>query len=405
MMRRLLGVLIVLGSLSPWIGAAEPSPIYFSVRPSSLTETKARLRRGDEALGKCLKKLVAEAEQTLQEKPPTVMDKTRIPPSGDKHDYMSTAPYFWPDPQKKDGLPYFRQDGKVNPECRTDAYDGPRVSRMAKMVESLALAYYFTGEERYAVHAATCLRVWFVEPATRMNPHLNFAQAVPGLNSGRGEGVLEGRNLAAAAGCASLLSESPAWKKSDHDALQAWLRDYFEWLSTNRLALAEAAAKNNHGTYYDAQVMRVALLLGKKDVARKIAGEAGKKRIASQIAADGTQPLELQRTTSLSYSRFNLEALFDLSILAEHVGVDLWHDQQPGSGGIQKALDFLLPYIDDPKKPWPYKQIKAVEPQEFAGLLLQASRVYQDPKYADVLSGIDKTAGKRIWLLYPAAKR
>jgi hypothetical protein len=404
-MRGILGALIVLGSVSPWLEAAEPSPIYFSVRPFSLTETKARLSRGDEALGKCLKKLVADAEQTLQEKPPTVMDKTRIPPSGDKHDYMSTAPYFWPDPQKKDGLPYFRQDGKVNPECRTDAYDGPRVSHMAKMVESLALAYYLSGEERYAVHAASCLRVWFVDPATRMNPHLNFAQAVPGLNSGRGEGVLEGRNLAAAAGCASLLSASSAWKKSDNDSLQAWLREYFDWLLTNRLALAEAAAKNNHGTYYDAQVMRVALLLGKTDVARKIAGEAGKKRFATQIAADGSQPLELQRTTSLSYSRFNLEALFDLATLAEHVGVDLWHDQAPGSGGIQKALDFLLPYINDPKKPWPYKQIKAVEPQEFAGLLLQASRVYQDPDYSRVLSGIDKTAGKRIWLLHPAATR
>ena len=404
-MRNLAVSLIVLVSISPRVAVAEPVPIYFSVRPTSLTESRARLSRGDKALGKCLKKLVAEAEQTLQEKPPTVMDKTKIPPGGDKHDYMSTAPYFWPDPQKKDGLPYIRNDGKVNPECRTDAYDGPRVSRMAKMVESLALAYYFSGDERYAVHAATCLRVWFVDPATLMNPHLNYAQAVPGLNSGRGEGVLEGRNLAAAVSCASLLSASPAWKKSDHDSLQAWLKKYFNWLVTSRLALAEAAAKNNHGTYYDAQLMRVALLLGEKDVVRKIASEAGKKRIATQIAADGSQPLELQRTTSLSYSRFNLEALFDLATLAEHVGVDLWHYQQPGSGGIQKALDFMLPYIDDPEKTWPYKQIKAVESQEFAGLLLQASQVYKTPDYTRVLSGIDKAVGKRIWLFHPAVRQ
>jgi hypothetical protein len=151
--------------------------------------------------------------------------------------------------------------------------------------------------------------------------------------------------------------------------------------------------------------MRIALLLAEKDVARKIACEAGKKRFAAEIAADGGQPLELQRTIYLSYSRFNLVALFDLATLAEHIGLDLWHFQQPGSGGIRKAVDYPLSFIDDPGKPWPFKKIKAVEPQEFAGLLLQASLVYKALDYPRVLSCIDKTDGKRIWMLHPAMRQ
>lgn len=35
----------------------------------------------------------------------TVVNKAVLPPSGDKHDYMSMAPYWWPDETKPDGLP------------------------------------------------------------------------------------------------------------------------------------------------------------------------------------------------------------------------------------------------------------------------------------------------------------
>ena len=148
----------------------EPSPRYFGVRPGALAEAKARLAGGDPSLQPALENLVKEADEALQTAPPSVMQKSKTPPSGDKHDYLSVAPYFWPDPARSNGLPYVRHDGKVNPESRDGAFDHGRVRLMASTVETLALGYYFTGKEAYAEHAARCLRVWFLDSATRMNP-------------------------------------------------------------------------------------------------------------------------------------------------------------------------------------------------------------------------------------------
>jgi hypothetical protein len=379
-------------------------PRYFGVRPGALAEAKARLAGGDQLLQPALKNLIQQADKALQTSPPSVMDKTGAPPSGDKHDYLSLAVYWWPDPASSNGLPYIRHDGKVNPESRTDAFDSRHNRLMAKTVESLALAYYFTGKEAYAEHAARCLRIWFLDPATRMNPNLNFAQGVPGVNTGRGAGIIDGRNTAGAADAAGLLVGSSAWTQKDDDALKAWLTTYLDWLLTSKNGLAEASAKNNHGTWYDAQVIRIALIVGRMDLARQIAEAAGRKRIAVQIEPDGRQPLELARTAALGYSRFNLEALFLLATLGEHVGVDLWHYQFPDGRGLTKALDFLLPYMVDPSKPWPYQQIKEINRADFAPLLRQAALVYKEPKYETILAALPNVSRQRLQLLYPSPK-
>src|ERR1700744_4224325 len=175
--------------------AGGPSPNYYAVGPGTLADMKTRLVAHDPALQPALDALVKAADKALQINPPSVMEKAKIPPSGDKHDYMTIAPYFWPDPTKSNGLPYIRHDGKVNPESRDEALDHDRIEVMANMVEPLSLAYYFTGNETYAEHAAKCLRVWFLDPATRMNPHLNYAQAGLGENTVRGTRFLEGRNI------------------------------------------------------------------------------------------------------------------------------------------------------------------------------------------------------------------
>jgi hypothetical protein len=382
--------------------ADETSPRYFGARPGALAEAKARLSNHDDALKPALSKLVREADKALQAEPLSVVEKDKTPPSGDKHDYMSVAPYYWPDAKKSDGLPYVRHDGKVNPESRDDGFDHGRIGLMAKNVETLALAYYFTGKEAYAEHAAKMLRVWFLDPATRMNPNLKYAQAVPGENTGRGTGILEGRNLSAAADAAELLAGSPAWTAADRQEFKSWLEKYLDWLLTSKPGHDELNAKNNHGTWFDVQTMELALVLGKTDLANKIAEGAKKKRIATQIELDGKQPLELARTAALSYSLFNVDALFTLAAMSEHVGVDLWHCRLAnGKFAPETALDFLLPYATDPSKKWPYEQIKKFDRAEFAPVIRQAAIAYNEPKYEKNFAGFPESANQRFQILSP----
>lgn len=136
--------------------SADSLPRYFAVNPHSLAESKNALAAGDARMQAAFKTLHKDAETALKATPPSVMEKTKLPPSGDKHDYMTVAPYFWPDSAKKDGLPYIRHDGKANPDSRTDVYDRKRLSSMASSIRTLALAYYFTGNESYAQQTANC---------------------------------------------------------------------------------------------------------------------------------------------------------------------------------------------------------------------------------------------------------
>lgn len=378
-------------------------PRFFGVDPVVMMGVKSRLNAGDETLQPALKVLVKDANEALQTQPPSVTAKTKTPPSGSKHDYMTAAPYFWPDTAKADGLPYIRHDGKVNPEGRGDAYDHSRIGLMADTVESLAIGYYFTGKEAYAEHAAKCLKVWFLNPSTRMNPNLNFAQAVAGKNTGRGTGIIEGRNLVVAADAAGLLAGSGAWKPADQLALDEWMAAYLEWLLTSKNGHDEAAATNNHGSFYDAQVVRLALILDRRELAIQVTEAAKGKRIAVQIEPDGKQPLELGRTSSFGYSKFNLEALFELATLAKRVDVDLWGYQTADGRSIRKGLDFLMPYVAVPQKKWPYKQIKNVDADTFAPLFAQAAAIYHDGRYEKVVTGMDSIKSKRMQLLYPVA--
>ena len=381
--------------------AAEPIRPYFGARPGSLEKAKLAATT-DEAAGKALKKLIADADKALAVTPPSVMQKTKVPPSGDKHDYMSIAPYFWPNPATKDGLPYVRKDGKVNPESRAEAAnDTLRARLVGTTVETLALGYYFTRDEKYAEHAAKVLRTWFLDPATKMTPHFRFAQAIPGVNDGRGTGLIEARGLADAADAAILLAGSKHWSAADQQALLAWGEVYFEWLLGSKNGQDERAAKNNHGTWYDVQAVKWALVLGRKDKAKEICAEAITRRIGVQIQPDGKQPLELVRTASFSYSCFNLLALARLADLSEHAGVDLWQHKTTDGRSIRVALDFLVPYLGKEPKPWTLQQIHESKPDEVLPVLRAAALAYGDERYESLLKEYSDHRSKRLQLLAP----
>jgi Alginate lyase len=333
-----------------------------------------------------LAKLERDAQKALTAGPFSVVTKTVTPPSGDKHDYMTQAPYFWPDPKSTNGLPYIRRDGERNPEI--DKINNHRVKdQMEAAVETLALAYHFKRDEVYAEKAAQLLRTFFLDPTTRMNPNLQYAQGIPGINTGRGIGLIETRGLTRVVDAIGLLRESKAWTATDQKGMEEWYRKFLQWMLESKNGRDEAAAKNNHGTYYDVQVVSFALFLGKKDLAKSVLEAAKKKRIAVQIEPDGRQPLELVRTKAWSYSVGNLDGLMQLARLGETLGVDLWNYETTDGRSIRKALDFLAPFAVGEKK-WIYQQLGEWPPQMLLPLIRRASAHYKDERFRALLAKI-----------------
>ncbi len=373
-----LRILIAL-SLLKMLACGQEAQV-FSIPPGAMAKAKANAS----SLKPALKKLITEADKALDQKPLSVMDKPKTWPGVDKHDYFSTAPYFWPNPETKDGLPYIRKDGQRNPESHNEHSDSSRMGKIMNAAETLAFAYCFTGKEAYAEHAAKLLHVWFLDASTRMNPNYDHAQAVPGINSGRGIGMIESRSLTDACDAVALLRESKSWSKPDDEGFTQWMRAFLDWSQTSKNGRDEAAAKNNHGMFYDMQVTHFALFLGETNLARRIVEEAKTKRLAAQIEPDGSLPLELAREDSFGYSRFNVQAMFDLALLGEHVGVDLWHYESPKGVSVRKALDFLVPFVEDPAKPWPYERSKKTT-RTLGWLPRRAYVVYHDERYRKLM--------------------
>ncbi|HEY4110576.1 alginate lyase family protein, partial [Puia sp.] len=346
--------------------------------PGQLDLWRQKWQAGDPTARQLINQLKTQADQLIGLPLLSVMDKDIVPPSGSKHDYMSQAPYFWYDSSKPNGLPYIRHDGRRNPGINKIT-DHHNLAELGGQVQTLALAWYFTGERRYADNAAQRLRHWFLDEATRMNRNLEYGQGIPGINTGRGIGIIETIPLIGIADAATLLEGDAAWTAGDAKGLRSWYAQYLDWMLTSKNGREEHQAANNHGTWYLAQATAIALYTGDLAKARTLAGE-GKAKMDHQIEADGRMPEELARTNGLGYSTYNLQAFFTLARLATRAGVNLWQYTDSRQGSIRSAFDWLLPYALDQKK-WDYQQIGGYNKEEIYTLLLQAYPVYADPKY------------------------
>jgi hypothetical protein len=353
----------------------------FLWRPDWLVTIKGRLGE-DASLGPAWSRLRARADAALTRASYTVVDKTMTPASGDKHDYMSMGPYWWPDPSRPAGLPYMRRDGRFNPERDTNAFDLSDLEAMSQDVQALALANYFTGDPRYAAKAAEMIRAWFLAPETRMNPNFDHGQAIPGRVPGRAEGVIDAHRLMKVVESAGLLEPTGALTREEIVALQTWFGDLVAWMATSPIGREERAAENNHGLYYDTLITHFALFAGLDEVARAVTERAATRRLAAQIDVDGSLPRELTRTRSLHYSTWTLAAAFDLADEARCVGVDLWGYRTEDGRSLRAAVEFLAPWAgreDD----WRWPELDKTETLGLYEVFQRAAWAWRDPGYAD----------------------
>jgi len=344
----------------------------------TLAETAAHARSGDSSLKAAVADLERDASKALAMTPVSVMDKGIVPPSGDKHDYMSQAPYWWPDPSKPDGRPYIRKDGQRNPEINK-LTDHENFDQVFDAVSTLGLAYFITGRAEYATKATTLVRTWFLDPATRMNPHLKYGQGIPGINDGRGIGIIETRALPHLLDGVRLIAGSRSWTAADQSGLEEWSRAYVSWLTASPHGREESTNGNNHETWYDVQVASLALFTNQHDLARRTI-EGSRERITRQIEPDGRQPRELERTLAWHYSIFNLTAFFELAALGDRVGLDVWNYRSSDGRSLRGALDFLVPFAEGQKR-WTYPEIAQFQPAAIHALLRRAAVAWKAPAY------------------------
>ena len=354
----------------------------FTLRPDDLEAIKAALPT-DAAIGSAYRDLIVRADKALAMKPASVMDKRSIPVSGDRHDYVSLARYWWPNPANPKGA-YVRRDGDTNPDIESNRFDRSALSRMAREADTLALAFYYSGERKYAEGAARVIRTWFLDPATAMNPNMNFAQAVPGVSNGRPEGVLDGASFIAVIDAAGLIAPSSAPLSAGVSALEGWFGRYLDWMLKSANGKDEGKASNNHGLWYDAQVARFALFARKPETARKIVAAFPKARIAQQVDASGALPAELGRTRSFHYSLYALGAAYTVADSAACLGIDLYRAEERGRS-LRKATDYVAGYRGR-SADWPYKE-QGWPTEILDELLVRADSAWGPRAYPRTVSG------------------
>ncbi|MGW6303303.1 alginate lyase family protein [Streptomyces niveus] len=393
------------GTYAAPAGPARPATVV--IDGARMSRAKARLDAGDRELRRTVRQLTATADSWLKQGPWTVTDKPKPAPSGDPHDYLSQAPYWWPSQPKTEenpwGCPYVQRDGERNPEVDTGT-DRPDIGKVFNSTTSLSLAWYYTGQKKYARHAADILRTWFVDPATRMNPNLNHGQFIPCKYDGRAIGIIDfsQQYTSVLDALAILETGAPGWTRADRAGMRAWNEDFLDWLVNSPFGKEESAARNNHGTFMDMQVAGLALATGDKALARQVVEDARAKRIDTQIEGDGTQPQELARTRSYHYSTFSLVAHTRLADIGRHVGVNLWDHRGPDGQSLFKAVEYLLPAATA-SAPWPHPELKF--DRYAASDIVHAAADAGSGKAKAAVPGLEEPPLGDLWALRPAAEQ
>ena len=331
-------------------------------------------------------RILRAANEYLPQPPITITASSSPRGKGGKHDYFSEADYFWPDPKNPNG-PYIERDGYSDPQNFND--HRLALIRLSLIVPALTAAWLITQDKRYAQRAAVHLRAWFLDPDTRMNPSLDYAQAVQGVAPGRSYGIIDTLHLVEVTRAARHLEVAQAVTPAESAGVREWFTEYLLWMRSSTNGQAEEAAKNNHGTCWTAQAAAFAAYIGNENAMWLCRERFRDHLLPEQMAADGSFPLELKRSKPYNYSLFDLDLLAMVCVIASASGLspggatnNLWQFALPNGNLYKKAVDFMFPFIEDKSK-WPY----AHDVEYFDDLpnrqpsLLFAGLAYREPKY------------------------
>ena len=294
-------------------------------------------------------RVLLSANRYLKEQPITITSSSSPRSAGGRNDFFSEGDYWWPDPKNPRGA-YIQRDGMTNPDNFVE--HRRTLMRLSVQVPSLAAAWVITGKKVYSDKAAEHIRAWFINENTRMNPNLQYAQAIKGITTGRGIGIIDTIHLVEVARAIEVLQNSRSLTTSDLAAIKKWFRGYLEWMTTSKNGVEEREAKNNHGTCWVMQVAAFAHLTGNNDLQEYCRNRFKTVIVPNQIEKDGSFPQELRRTKPYGYSLFNLEAMAAICQILSTPENDLWKFHTADGRGIAAAMDYMYPFLRD-KKTWP----------------------------------------------------
>jgi len=355
----------------PVRAAADSSP---AVSPAKVSIDVAAIDR---------QRILSAATAALALEPITITKFRAKLSDGGPNDFYSNGDYWWPNPDTTNGLPYVQRDGRTNP----DNFNKHRecIWKLKDAVAALGAAYKITGDDRYAAKAAELLRVFFLDPATRMNPNLQYAQAVPGVSKGRGTGIIDTLHLIEIPKAVEAMEKSPAFPPAEVAGLKRWFADYIDWMRSSKNGNDEAKATNNHAVAFWLQVAVFAEFTGSETNLAECRRQFEEVFLPKQMVSDGSFPRELGRTKPYGYSIFQLDNMVTLCQVLSAPDHDLWNFTLPDGRCIRKGVEFMYPYLADkskwPKKPdvnawdsWPARQPNLL----FAGL------AFNDAQYLDL---------------------
>ena len=297
--------------------------------------------------------IIAKADAAINITPPHITDDRAERSMGGPNDFYSDSDYWWPDPDKADGLPYIRRDGETNPDNFNKHRASMRIMRTC--VANLTAGYCISENEAYANKAVTFLREFFLDEETKMNPHMLYAQAVAGLHHGRAVGVIDTLHLIDVPVAIGRLKNSSAMTAEIYNGLRKWFEDYLHWMSTHEQGIQEMNARNNHGVCWNVQAAMFAKFTQNTEML-----EFCKKRFVevyfpNQMAQDGSFPHELARTKPYSYSCFIVDNMVNVINILSTKECNLWEFSLEDGRCIKQAVEFIVPYMEDIST-WPYNK-------------------------------------------------